>query len=214
MSLRNKAIEPKKPKRRRTRNSLSQEEILDCAHTILVEEGISGLSMRKIAARLGCSVASPYAHFDSNEDIVKGLVLRGEETLSGMIREANRDQIKCFDQVAATARAYWRFAQENKELHKLMFHIGNGISHRKFLTVIPISYRMFLSIIKKGIETGEFKFQRKDYPSLARTMWAWIYGLLVLDLTGVLSLKRSDSNPLEEGILIFKELLENGRKPK
>jgi AcrR family transcriptional regulator len=205
-------IETLNKKPRRGRNSLSQDEILDCAQSILVEEGIAGLSMRKIAARLECSVASPYAHFKSNEDIVKGLVLRGEVTLSQMIRDANRDQTKSFDQLAATARAYWKFAQENKELHKLMFHVGQGISHRKFITVIPASYRIFLSTIKKGIETGEFKFQRREYPSLARTMWAWIYGLLVLDLTGVLSLKKTESNPLEEGILIFRELLENGRR--
>ncbi|MCB1177098.1 MAG: TetR/AcrR family transcriptional regulator [Leptospiraceae bacterium] len=199
-----------KKKIRRGRNSLSQKEILDVSRAILADEGISGLSMRKIANRLGCSVASPYAHFESIEEIVKGLVLRGEETLTGMIKNAHNEDSSCFDQVAATARAYWTFAQENKELHKLMFHVGDGVSHRKFLTVIPVSYRNFLLTIKKGIETGEFKFQRKDYPGLARTMWAWIYGLLVLDLTGVLSIRKSDSDPLEEGIRFFKVLLENG----
>lgn len=198
-------------KQRRNRNSLSKEEILDAAEYILNTEGIKNLSMRKIAKKLSCSVASPYAYFESIEDIAKGLVQRGEDTLKKMISNyRERVPEDSFSQLEAVARAYWEFARSHRELHKIMFQIGEGIIHRKVIPVLPYSYRTFLSIIKKGIEQGDFKFTRKDYPALARTMWAWMYGLIMLDLTQILHFSEEKNDPLEEGIIFFSELLKQG----
>jgi AcrR family transcriptional regulator len=196
---------------RRGRNSLSQGEILDAAEFLLAKDGISNLSMRKIANRLGCSVASPYAYFDSIEDIARGLVLRGEDTLKKKIKEQQSiSHPDSFSQLEAVAIAYWDFAREHRELHRLMFQVGEGILHRKMLHVIPSSYRLFLTTIKEGIEKGEFKYERKDYPGLARTIWAWIYGLIVLDLTGILHVRKERNDPLKEGIHFFRQLLGAG----
>lgn len=202
----------KSKKSRRGRNTLSRDEILNAAQSILNEEGIKNLSMRRIASKLSCSVASPYAYFESIEEIAKGLVMRGEETLRKMIKDyLEKSPDESFSQLEAIARAYWAFARSHRELHKIMFQIGEGILHRKIIPVMPYSYKTFLSIIRKGIEKGDFKFTRKDYPALARTMWAWMYGLIMLDLTQVLHFKEEKNDPLEEGIDFFRELLKNGR---
>ena len=55
---------------RRTRGSLTKQEILSVSMDILLEEGVEALSMRRIAHRLGCSVASPYTHFENQEEII------------------------------------------------------------------------------------------------------------------------------------------------
>jgi AcrR family transcriptional regulator len=199
---------------RRMRNSLSRDEILDAAEQIVRQEGIARLSMRNIADKLSCSVASPYAHFENLEEIIKSLIMRGEVILTGMLKEAVNSSKDSYEELGAIARAYWKFAQENKELHKLMFHSGDGLIHRKVLNVMPISYRVFLSMIKKGLKRGDFHVDRHFYPSVARTMWSWIYGLMVLDLTGVLRTGKSKSDPLEEGIAIFSELLRSGWRSK
>jgi AcrR family transcriptional regulator len=196
-------------KSRRTRNSLSQKEILDAAEAIVKKEGLSHLSMRRIADKLNCSVASPYAHFTSLEEICKGMLQRGEGILTASMKEALKNTDDTFDQLFELAKAYWKFAKENREMHKLMFN--NGIDstplHRKALTAIPASYRIFLETIRKGMKTGEFNFTEKEYPAICRTLWSWIYGLIVLDLSGVLQRKRGDIRPLEEGLAIFKKLL-------
>lgn len=201
------------PKKRRTRNSLTRKEILDAAETIVNTEGVENLSTRKIADKLGCSVASPYAHFENYEEIVKCLIIRGEDILISMLKSAMSSTNDNYKQVEAIARAYWEFAQKHKELHKLMFNTGPiGTIHRKALNVAPRSYRIFLNTLKKGFDSGEFNINRKDYPAFARTMWAWIYGLMVLDLTGVLQTKHSDNSPLDEGIALFLDLLRTGWK--
>ncbi|MCB1191335.1 MAG: TetR/AcrR family transcriptional regulator [Leptospiraceae bacterium] len=202
------------PKRkRRTRNSLTREEILHAAETIVNTEGVANLSTRRIADKLGCSVASPYAHFENYEEIVKCLIIRGEDILIGMLKSAVVTTNDSYEQISGIAKAYWQFAQEHKELHKLMFHTGPvGTIHRKALNVAPRSYRIFLITLKKGFDNGQFHIKRKNYPAFARTMWAWIYGLMVLDLTGVLQTKHSDNDPLDEGIALFSDMLRVGWK--
>lgn len=199
-------------KNRRTRNSLSRNEILNVAEQIVRNDGVDKLSMRNIAKKLSCSVASPYAHFENLEEIIKNLIIRGEVILIGMLKKAVGEANNSFEELAEIAKAYWRFAQENKGLHILMFHSGEGLIHRKVLNIMPKSYRLFLSMLKRGQKRGEFNYDRNLYPSLARTMWSWIYGLMVLDLTNVLQTKRSSSAPLEEGIEIFSEILRSGLK--
>lgn len=62
------------PKTALTRGVLTQERILQSALELIDEEGIGGLSLRKIATRLGASTMSLYRHFRSKADIEVALV--------------------------------------------------------------------------------------------------------------------------------------------
>jgi len=195
-------------KQRRVRNSLSREEIRNVSLLILKEEGIDALSMRHIANRLGCSVASPYSYYESQIDLVKDLIKHGEDELLGMLKEAipEGENIPTFEKLAGIARAYFRFASINRELHKIMFVTDYGALHRKAFPQLPKSYRFFLVTLREGFETGEIQYPINEYTAIARLMWSWMYGLLVLDMTGMLRKRRGSENPIEEGISYFKAL--------
>lgn len=77
--------------KRRSRNSLNRENIVQVAMEILQEKGIDGLSMRKIAEKLNCSVASPYSHFTSQEEIIQVLIAKGETELTQLLRNAQKN---------------------------------------------------------------------------------------------------------------------------
>ncbi|BDA77488.1 TetR family transcriptional regulator [Leptospira kobayashii] len=200
---------------RRIRNSLSREEIRETSLLILREEGLEGLSMRKIAHRLGCSVASPYSYYENQVDLVKDLIKHGEDELLGMLRRSIPDENAntTFQKLAAIARAYFYFASTNRELHKVMFNTDYNTVHRKAFPQLPKSYRFFLETLREGFESGEIRYPKKEYPAIARMMWGWMYGLLVLDMTGMLKKRRGSDNPIEEGISYFKTLLE-GTSPR
>lgn len=195
-------------KQRRVRNSLSREEIRNVSLLILKEEGIDALSMRHIANRLGCSVASPYSYYESQIDLVKDLIKHGEDELLGMLKEAIPvgTEASTFDKLASIARAYFRFASTNRELHKIMFVTDYSTVHRKAFPQLPKSYRFFLETLREGFETGEIRYPINEYTAIARLMWSWMYGLLVLDMTGMLRKRKSSDNPIEEGISYFKAL--------
>ncbi len=58
-----------------------QEQILDCTTTLLREEGMAGLTVRKVAARVGFSEAALYRHYSSKDALLVGLLERLEGKL-------------------------------------------------------------------------------------------------------------------------------------
>ncbi|MBX7059043.1 MAG: TetR/AcrR family transcriptional regulator [Leptospirales bacterium] len=194
---------------RRTRGSLSRQEILEASLAILMEEQVEALSMRRIAERLKCSVASPYAHFTSREEIIRELIAAGERQLTAELRQAQVSSPDVYLQLNAIAHAYWSFSSRNRELHKLMFNSGGGKLYRQALPALPTSYRVFLETIRRGIQSGAIRFSRRSYPAIARTMWSWMYGLIVLEMNDLLRARKA-SDPVEEGIALFHILLRRG----
>lgn len=193
---------------RRGRGSLSREEILDAALAVVRDEGVERLSMRRIAQRLKCSVASPYAYFAGGmEDIVRELIILGERDLTARLRRARDSSGKVFDQLDAIARTYWNFSTENRELHKLMFNMDAGQMYRTAFSSLPTSYRVFLETVRQGIAAGEIRADRRRYPAVARTMWAWMYGLIILEMSDMLRSGRTTVDPIQEGIDLFKDML-------
>jgi len=191
---------------RRGRNSLSRSEILDASLTILKAGGIDALSMRGIATKLGCSVASPYAYFQNREEIFRELIALGERQLTADLKSAQAISEDVFDQLAAIAHTYWNFATENRELHKLMFNMDIGKMYRKVFMHLPTSYRVFLETIRGGIRSGAIRGSKR-YPGLARTMWAWMYGLIVLEMGNMIRARSAEQDPVQEGIEIFTNVL-------
>lgn len=63
-------------KKKRTRGKLSREMIEGAAFEVIEREGLSGFSMRKLAARLGCEAMSIYHHFPSQTHLYEALVDR------------------------------------------------------------------------------------------------------------------------------------------
>ncbi len=197
-------VEPAKPPRR-GRGSLSREEIIQAALALLREEGLEKLSMRRIARRLGCSVASPYAHFENQDEIIKTMIVQGEKRLTAGLRKAQAGSDDTFEQLKAIAEEYWDFASKDRELHRIMFNVGGGYSYRKVFPSLPTSYRVFMETIRRGMQKGDIRADRGRYRAIAGTLWAWMYGLIVLEMTDTLR-SRSD-DPIGDGIRLFEPLL-------
>jgi AcrR family transcriptional regulator len=163
--------------------------------------------MRSIAREVGCSVASPYQYFKSHEELMKALIQYGESELKYLLRNSIQSEMDTYEKLGSIARAYFQFASENKALHKIMFNTGTDSMHRKALPQLPTSYRFFLATLREGFINGEIKYPLSEYRAIARMMWAWIYGLIILDMTGMLKSRGSSKDPIEEGIAYFKVLL-------
>ncbi|MCB1137286.1 MAG: TetR/AcrR family transcriptional regulator [Leptospiraceae bacterium] len=200
----------KKERSRRIRGSLSREEILGAALEILHQESLEKLSMRNIARKLGCSVASPYAYFKSQEDIVRTLIIQGEADLTDRLQKARRSSNDVFEQLTAIAYTYWDFATENRELHRVMFGTTmGGATYRRVFPSLPTSYRVYLEALRYASQTGAIPHGRDQYRAIARTMWAWMFGVITLEMTDLVH-ARPGNHPIEEGIRMFVALLRSG----
>ena len=84
-----------------------------------------------------------------------------------------------------------------------------AMRQRRLFPIMPTSYRIFLETIREGVKAGQIPFSRSSYPAIARTMWAWLYGLIVADLTNITP-RIASADPVGEGIYFFKILLRQG----
>ncbi|MDX1958606.1 MAG: TetR/AcrR family transcriptional regulator [Leptospiraceae bacterium] len=193
---------------RRKRNTLSKEEILNTSLDIIKTYGLSGLHMRTIAEKLSSSVGSIYNYFDNQEEIVKELLFRGENKLTNDILNGLKNQNSPITKLKSIGWAYWNFSIENRDLHRLMFNIGGGM-HKKLFSY-PKSYKIFLKTVYQYLNSKNNKnIPRNKFNSFARTIWAWMYGILVLKMTGFLDQKTSNNfTPVEDGIELFQKMVE------
>jgi TetR/AcrR family tetracycline transcriptional repressor len=56
--------------------ALSRTQIVDAAHAILTEQGLGGLTMRRLAQQLGVQAGALYYHVDSKQDLLVGVADR------------------------------------------------------------------------------------------------------------------------------------------
>lgn len=66
---------------------IKKENILESARKVLSEQGISKLSLRKIAAETGCAAPSIYYYFRNKQEIVAGL---WEAIAPDLLRQLNQ----------------------------------------------------------------------------------------------------------------------------
>src|SRR5512141_807362 len=81
---------------------------------ILAKEGLGGLSLRKVAKRVGVSYAAPYAHFKDRQSLIAAISTEGFKQLYAALdaaASAHADDPK--QQLVDAALAYVQFALSN-----------------------------------------------------------------------------------------------------
>lgn len=171
-------------KRTRARSGAAREAVRErlcaAAARIYAREGEAALSMRRLAAEVGCSPMAPYRHFADKEALMAAVRAaafdRLAETLDGVARDGRH-------RAAEVGEAYVRFARENPAAYKLMFDLGQpGEAAYPELAAAAARAREAMSgyvreLVGAGVLAG-------DPVALGYVFWATIHGLVVLDLAG------------------------------
>ncbi|QES50769.1 TetR family transcriptional regulator [Streptomyces venezuelae] len=110
-----------------TRSSLTREEVLETATSLVKQHGPAALTMRKLAAELGTAVTSIYWHVGNRESLLDALVER-TVTEMGVIRPAGRTPV---DRIVSVARGLRRELRERPHLIAMVHE--RGLTERMFL---------------------------------------------------------------------------------
>lgn len=159
--------------------------LLQAASEQLKEQGIEGLSLRKLAEKAGVSRTAPYHHFKDKNALLCALAAEGFESLDELISqrfegETLRDQMLFF------VRDYLRFAVDHPERYELMF----GRTLWKAGTPTPelksVAYRSFRHYTDKlaALTAGQLP-AGNDPLRLAQASWATVHGLCRLLIDGI-----------------------------
>src|SRR5262249_19138456 len=97
--------------------------VLDAAREAFVRDGYEGVSMRQLAATIGCSHGNLYLHFEDKEALFDCLVEESfeqfAEGLRSLIQSARRDDPVAL--VRKAGRAYVAFGLANPSAYEFAF---------------------------------------------------------------------------------------------
>ncbi len=163
------------------RNGELRRQILEQARSLLLDEGYAQVSMRKIAAAVGCTPTSIYLYFDSKDALFHSLVEEGMGRLHEQLAVVVERHADPEEQFCRLCRSYLEFGLENPEFYEIMF-----LLHPEQLQRFPTDkYRkarrnlqLFADILT------EVRGTEPDFDPLlgATVVWSLLHGAISLQL--------------------------------
>src|SRR5262245_25849297 len=163
--------------RERYRNEL-RRAILDAAREAFVRDGYEGVSMRKLAERVGCSHANLYVHFTDKEALFNCLVEESFDQFGAGMRKLI-ESARGGDSVTLlrkAGRAYVEFGVANPSVYEFAFLLRRpgGVGPRK----PHVTYERVRALVQRCID--EKRFRRMDVDAASQALWAAGHGITSL----------------------------------
>jgi AcrR family transcriptional regulator len=97
--------------------------LVDAAITLIAERGVRGFSLAEASRRVGVSAAAPYRHFADRDELLAAVAVRALDSFAAMLAAQGAADDPA-QRLAAMARAYVRFAAEQRPLFDVVFSAG------------------------------------------------------------------------------------------
>jgi AcrR family transcriptional regulator len=142
-------------------------QIVAAARELLEQDGPEGLTMRRLADRLGIRAPSLYKHFPDKSAVEAAVISDGFAELAGTFERATAG---ASDPLLSLAAAYREFARTQPHLYRLM-------------TERPLPRRALVPGIEDRAALPLHEALGGD-ADLARAVWAFAHGMVNLELNG------------------------------
>lgn len=162
--------------------------LVDVASLMLREGGIDGLSLRKLADKVGVSRTAPYHHFKDKNELLCALAEQGfnrwQQDASHIFA---RQDLSAKDKYRLFIRGYIAYAADNPELYDLMF--GRTIWKQNAATpslraVAYPSFQRQVDMTRHWQQQGLMPAS-EDTLRLAQVTWGTIHGIARLLIDGI-----------------------------
>ncbi len=168
-----------------------RELILEAARDIIETEGLSGLSAREIARRIGYSPGTIYNMYQNLDDVVLHVEARVLDALEGRLGAVFTDGAGP-ETLPALARAYLAFTHEKPKLWNLLFE-----HHMPADAVLPDWYQQKLEGLLRRVEQALAPLfpagSDADRQRAARVLWAGVHGITSLSTADKLSIVTTEA---------------------
>ena len=176
------------PKKKTYHHGDLKNALIKAGVEILARDGVSGLSLRKVALKAGVSHAAPYAHFADKQALIAAISTEGfrqlYERVSGV---AEKYQSQPEKQLTEAAWAYVQFAMDDRDRFKVMFSgvLEKEKEYSDFVVESQRNFQLVKSIVEANQASG--RLRGGDSALVALSAWGIIHGFLMLLLEGQIS---------------------------
>lgn len=165
-----------------------QKALVEASIQLIAEEGVSALTLRAVARRLGVSHAAPRHHFASKTELLAAVAMQGFEGLADALRQAGTGSSDPWERFEQMGIAYVRFAVEHPAHYRLMF--GRELAEapqppmQDHWLTNPAG-QLLLAVTAEAISTRK-SADEEGFRTAAVAAWSLVHGLAMLWLDGPL----------------------------
>ncbi|MDP3185318.1 MAG: TetR/AcrR family transcriptional regulator [Anaerolineales bacterium] len=170
---------------------------------ILSKEGIAGLSLRKVARKVGVSHTAPYAHFADKQALIAAISTEGyrmiSERIEAAIAEYEGDPSR---QLVEAGWAYVDFALTDSAHFKITLSgvVEKEKEHPAFVEMSQKSFGVVVRIVEACQVAGVLEAGPSDL--MAVSVWSLVHGFASLVLENQVSHSLLDRTSVRE-MLVF-----------
>ena len=183
-----------------------RKSLVSTASDMVAEAGIEGLSLRKLAEKIGVSRTAAYHHFTDKNDLLCAIAEQAFERWHQISSEIfTQETLSNVDKYRNFVHAYIGFANDNPSLYELMFGRVIWKENNSTTTLKNIAYTCFnyqVEMIKlwqeQGIINGEENTLR-----LAQVSWATLHGIARLVIDGIYAQESQIDEMCECAVNVF-----------
>jgi AcrR family transcriptional regulator len=179
------------------RPALTSEEIdafrqkaVVAATSLFAEHGVDGVSMRRLAAEMGCSAMTPYRYFENRDALFAMVRTAAFRRFADRQRDAAASTKDPMAQLVRLKEAYVAFAVDEPDAYRIMFELRQRPTgtYPELAAEGARGFSYFHDAVVEAIATGALQ---GDPLTVAHLLWAGAHGIVSLHLAGKLAMGRS-----------------------
>lgn len=188
---------------RRNKHSLEEirKMVLNAAETIIINEGYSALTVRRIAMQIGYTVGSIYMVFANMADLVIHIKANTVDDLTEQLQQI--PDCAPDRHIKELAKTYLKFAEQNFNRWSMIFVRDDND---------PEWYQQKIDLIFSRVETQFAQLKpscsKQQSQQAARSLWSGVHGICTLSLTG--KQNAAGINDVENDIVLLVESFTGG----
>ena len=157
------------------KESITKEDIINAAFSILQEEGITQVTARKLAVKAGCSTQPIFRIYKNMDELIEELFGKACSFFQEYYQQILRQTVTPFVHLGFV---YIKFAEEHKRLFQFIF-----LSEERFGRSMYDLVNGSEGYVSKEIQTATSQ-GCKNASNLFMKMWIFIHGAACMTLTG------------------------------
>jgi len=176
--------------------------LINAGVEILAKEGVSGLSLRKVAQNAGVSHSAPYAHFPDKQSLIAAISTEGFTQLYTELEAAISPYSKNpKKQLLEGVKSYVRFAEENTDTFKIMFSgvLEKEKDYPSFVEISSKTFKLVVEVVQACQSASILPTAPADL--MAVSVWGQVHGIVSLALEGQVSHTVLDRHTIQDLVL-------------
>ena len=176
------------PKKKSYHHGDLKNALIEAGADILSKEGVSALSLRKVAQKAGVSHAAPYAHFADKQALIAAISTEGYKKLYEQIAQvADRYRTDPLRRLVESSWAYVQFALDEPDHFKVTLSgmIEKEQDYPAFVETARRTFSLVVEVVAQCQQAGILRHGAVDLTAVS--VWALIHGFVTLLLENQIS---------------------------